>query len=138
MARARRSVRAVAGPLAAEARLSRRLAGPAREGERTRGRVRRAVPDVRLCPARPQLRTDRAVPRAVLAPRCIPPGPLGDRLARAAPPPTLKTVPGTVFKYLTMGAWHLLLRQQVAAQRPRSRGDARLLALARLQRDVGR
>ena len=52
-------------PLDPPPRLPRRLARPAGQGGRARRRLRRAHPDLRLRPAGPQLRADRALQRAV-------------------------------------------------------------------------
>ena len=59
-------------PLAPPPRLPRRLARPAGQGGRARRRLRRAHPDLRLRPAGPQLRADRALQRALLAPHRLP------------------------------------------------------------------
>ena len=53
-------------PLAAPPRLPRRLARPARQGGRARHRLRRGHPDLRLRPARPRLRADRALQGALV------------------------------------------------------------------------
>ena len=60
-------------PLAPPPRLPRRLARPAGQGGRAGRRLRRAHPDLRLRPAGPQLRADRALQGAVLAPHRLPP-----------------------------------------------------------------